>query len=241
MTNSELRASFAPTGTLRVAINLGNPILAGRITETGELFGVSVDLGRALADELELSLILVPYEAAGKSFAALRNGAIDVAFFAHEPARATEVRLTEPYVLIEGCYLVREGSAILRNEDVDTSGVRIAVGEGSAYDLFLTRTLAKARIERAPTSPAVVEYFLANGCDVAAGVRQQLEADAALRGGLRLLAGRFMTISQAMALMPSRGVNAAAFLDGFVARQKTSGYVASSLTRHRIQGARVAS
>ncbi|WP_093400841.1 ABC transporter substrate-binding protein [Sphingomonas sp. OK281] len=239
--NSELRAAFAPTGTLRVAINLGNPILAGRSLDTGELHGVSVDLGEALAAELEVPCLLIPYDAAGKAFAGLRDDAVDIAFFAHEPARAAEVALTNPYVLIEGCYLVREGSPVLRNEDVDREGVRLAVGEGSAYDLFLSRTLKQATIERAPTSPAVVEYFLDNNCDVAAGVRQQLEADAARTTGLRILPERFMTIRQAMAVMPSRGQDAIRFLEAFVEQKKTSGFVLRSLHHNDVQGASVPS
>ncbi|HZZ03326.1 MAG TPA: ABC transporter substrate-binding protein, partial [Paraburkholderia sp.] len=88
-------------------------------------------------------------------------------------------------MLIEGFYLVRDTSPITANEQVDQPGVTVAVGKGSAYDLFLTRELHRATIVRIPTSPAVVQGFLDQHLDVAAGVKQQLEKDAVKAGGLR--------------------------------------------------------
>ncbi len=142
-------------------------------------------------------------------------------------------------MLIEGAYLVRDGSPVRANEEVDRPGVRVVVGQGSAYDLFLARELKQAQIVRAPTSPAVVDHFLQCGADVAAGVKQQLEADAARLGGLRLLPGRFMVIRQAMGVPHDRAATAAA-LRAFVEEMKASGFVAQALARHGIQGASVA-
>ena len=144
------------------------------------------------------------------------------------------------YVLIEGAYLVRQASALTDNTQVDRAGAKVMVGRGSAYDLFLTRELKAAQILRAPTSPAVVDTFLAENADVAAGVRQQLEADAARLPGLRLLPGRFMVIEQAMGVQANRGDAAQKLLHAFVERAKASGFVARSLQRHNIRGAIVA-
>jgi polar amino acid transport system substrate-binding protein len=143
-------------------------------------------------------------------------------------------------VLIEGSYLVRADSPIQSNDEVDQPGHRITVGKGSAYDLFLTRAIKQAEIVRAPSSPAVVDVFMAQGLDVAAGVRQQLEADAQRHPGLRLLPGRFMVIQQAMGIPKGRGPEAAGVLRTFVETMKTSGFVAQALARHGIQGASVA-
>lgn len=104
------------------------------------------------------------------------------------------------------------------NEEVDRAAHRVVVGKGSAYDLFLTRTLQYAQIERSPTSPTVVDTFLELRAEVAAGVKQQLEADTRRFNGLRLLDGRFMVIQQAMGTPKSRGEEAAAFLSRFVDR-----------------------
>ncbi|MEM5430232.1 ABC transporter substrate-binding protein [Cupriavidus oxalaticus] len=235
----DLIAAFAPTGVLRASINLGNPILANR-GEDGQPFGVSVDLANALAQRLGLPLQLVVVDAAGKSVEVVSSEEADVGFFAIDPKRAATIRFTAPYVLIEGWYLVRDASPVRSNAEVDAAGNRVAVGKGSAYDLFLTRALKAAQIVRALTSPNVVQTFLEQGLDVAAGVRQQLEADAAKHPGLRLLDERFMVIRQAMGLPQSRGSAAAAYLHAFVEEMKASGFVAQALARHQIAGASVA-
>ncbi|WP_157263949.1 ABC transporter substrate-binding protein [Azohydromonas aeria] len=238
----DLIAAFAPTGRLRASINLGNPILAGTDPATGAAKGVSVDLATELARRLGVELELIVVDAAGKSVEVVAQERADVGFFAIDPLRGADIAFTGPYVLIEGCYLVREGSALRANEEVDRDGHMVVVGKGSAYDLYLTRELQHARIERSPTSPTVVDTFMALGeaADVAAGVKQQLEADAARLGGLRLLPGRFMVIRQAMGVPKSRGAAAAAALGAFVEEMKASGFVAEALARHGIQGASVA-
>lgn len=232
--------AFAPTGTLRASINLGNPILANRDAQTGGPFGVSVDLARAFAERLGVPLELVVFDAAGKSVEAVSDERADFGFFAVDPKRGETVAFTEPYVLIEGFYLVRDDSPVRNNADVDHAHNRVAVGKGSAYDLFLTRELKAAQIVRAPTSPAVVQTFIDEKLEVAAGVKQQLEADAAKAGGLRLLDERFMVIRQAMGVAKSRGAAAAQALNAFVEDMKRSGFVAAALERHGIRGASVA-
>ena len=238
--SAELVARFTPSGTLRAAINLGNPILAGTDPASGQAQGVSVDLARELARRFGTSIELIVVDGAGKSVDAVAQERADVGFFAVDPLRAASIAFTAPYVLIEGCYLVRDDSPIRDSGEVDRAGQIVVVGAGSAYDLHLSRELKQATIVRAATSAAVVDTFLERSADVAAGVRQQLEADAARVAGLRLLDGRFMVIRQAMAMARSRGDEAARFLSSFVEEMKASGFVASALARHGIAGAVVA-
>lgn len=235
-----LSQAFAPSGELRVAINVGNPILARRHPETGEPEGVSIDLATQLAQRLGVPLRLVVFEAASKSVEAVAQGQADVGFFAIDPLRGEAIAFTAPYVLIEGAYLVKQDSPLQRNEEVDQAAHTIVVGQGSAYDLYLSREIKQAQLVRSPTSPVVVSYFLAHGHDVAAGVKPQLEAELPRIPGLRMLPGRFMVISQAMGLPKSRGEKAAAYLHQFVEDMKSSGVVAGALVRHRIEGATVA-
>ena len=231
--------NFAPSGKLRAAINLGNPILAHAAGDGGA-GGVSVDLAREFARRLGVDLELVVVDTAGKSVDAVATERADIGFFAIDPARGADIAFTAPYVLIEGSYLVQAESPIRANEDVDRAAHRVVVGKGSAYDLFLSRELRQAQIVRAPSSPAVVTTFLEQSADVAAGVRQQLEADARAHPGLRLLDGRFMVIRQAMGVPKSRGAHAAASLAAFVEEMKAGGFVADALKRHGIEGASVA-
>ncbi|RDU99102.1 ABC transporter substrate-binding protein [Trinickia dinghuensis] len=232
--------ALTPTGKLRASINLGNPILANKNAETGEPFGVSIDLARAFAKRLDVELELVAFDTAGKSVEAVSDERADFGFFAIDPLRGEKIEFTAPYVLIEGFYLVRNDSPVKTNADVDQPHNRVSVGKGSAYDLFLTRELKAAQIVRAPSSPTVVQTFLEQNLEVAAGVKQQLEADARKTAGLRLLDERFMVIRQAMGTPKSRGPGAAAVLGAFVEEMKASGFVADALNRHGIAGASVA-
>jgi polar amino acid transport system substrate-binding protein len=233
------KTELAPSGRLYAAINFGNPILAVKSPTTGEPTGVSVDLSRELARRLGVSVQLVTFDAAGKVVEALKGGSLDVAFVAIDPARAVDISYSAAYVVIEGAYLVEQNSPIRSNEEVDRPGIRVAVGAGSAYDLYLARELKQAKLVRAPTSPTVVDTFLAQKLEVAAGVKQQLEADAKRLPGLRLLDGRFMVINQAMGTPVGRNAGAA-YLRDFVEEMKATGFVAQALARHKIEGAAVA-
>lgn len=240
LSTADLIRSFAPTGRLRATINIGNPILASRHPQSGEVSGVSVDLAQGWADQLGVPLELIVVETAAASVDRVARDESDIGFFAIDPKRGEGVDFTEPYLLIEGCYLVRNDSPITTNEAVDQPGLRVVVGQGSAYDLFLSRELKAARIERAPSSPAVVEHFLATGADVAAGVKQQIADEAARLGGLRLLPGRFMQIRQAMGCPKSRGEAAAQALRVYIDQAKAAGVVVRSLARHGVQGVSLA-
>lgn len=215
-------ADLAPTGVLRAAINLGNPVLAsGAPAAPG---GVTVDLAREIADRIGVKAELHCFAAARESFDDLVNGRADIAFLAIEPARAAEVAFTAPYLLIEGVYAVPAGSPVTTPEDVDRPGVRVGVKRGSAYDLFLTRTLQHATLVR--TGEAVYD-----GMDVAAGIRQPLTAFVAAHRGYRLLDGRFMQIRQAVGTTRGRSPETVEFLHNLVEDLKAGGFVAEALRR----------
>ncbi|MEJ6021806.1 ABC transporter substrate-binding protein [Ramlibacter sp. PS4R-6] len=235
-----LATTFAPTGRLRAAINTGNAVLARKDTAGGAPTGVSVDLATAFAQRLGVPVEFVVVDTAAKSVDVVVGGQADIGFFAIDPKRAEHIAFTAAYVHIEGAYLVREDSPLRANEEVDQPGRTVVVGQGSAYDLYLTREVKSATLLRAPSSPAVVDFFLEEKADVAANVKQQLEMDAKRLGGLRLLPGRFMVIQQAMGCQRSRGPEAVAELARFVEEMKSGGFVAQALAHHKIEGASVA-
>jgi polar amino acid transport system substrate-binding protein len=235
---ADLLKAFAPTGVLRASLNVGNPVLAN-LDKDGNPFGISIDLARALAEKLSVPCELIVNETAGKSVATVEAGRADVGFFAIDPERGKDIAFTAAYVLIEGYYMVRSDSLITKNDDVDVAGKQVVVGKGSAYDLFLTRHLKQATIIRAVSSQAVIPDFLSQHIEIAAGVKQQLEADTKGVPGLRMLPERFMVINQAMGVPKTKGVAAAAYLRHFVEEMKAKGFVKESMTRHGIQGADV--
>jgi polar amino acid transport system substrate-binding protein len=235
----EARAQLAPNGKLRAAINFGNPVLAQKDAATGAPRGISVDLARELGMRLGVPVELVLFDAAGKVFDALKGDGWDVAFLAIDPARAAEITFTAPYVMIEGTYLVPANSPLRAIEDVDREGVRIAVGNKSAYDLYLTRTLKHAQLVRVPTSPAAIEIFLQDRLEAAAGVKQPLVQFAKSRSDVRAMDGRFMAIEQAMGTPKGRDAGAR-YLREFIEEMKASGFVARGLERSGLGDATVA-
>lgn len=241
MTATEaIRQQLAPTGQLRASINLGNPVLARR-TAPGKLpYGVSIDIADALAERLNVAIEFVVFDSASQSVDAVSDGRADIGFFAIDPKRGETIAFTDAYLHIEGWYAVRQNSPIATTAGVDHPGHRVAVGKGSAYDLFLSRELQHAEIVRAPNPAAVTPLFIEQQLDVAAGVKQQLEMDLQRFPDLRLLPERFMVIRQAMGLSTRRDRQAHAFLAAFVEDIKTSGFVAQALRRHHIDGATVA-
>ena len=224
---------LAPSGRLRVAINLGNPVLAQRNPHTNEPQGISVELAKRLAKQLGLVMEIIEYDAAGKVVEALDSedpaDHWDLAFLARDPLRGETIGFTRPYVLIEGCYLVRKDSDINTNLDLDQPGMRVSVNKGAAYDLHLSRNLVQAEVVRAEDGKTAAEIFLEQGLDAAAGVRQSLTRIAADNPDLKVLDENFMTIDQAMCVPKTAlcGNNCIAqeYLQDFVREQKRNGFV----------------
>lgn len=215
---------LAPSGVLRASINLGNPVLAQGTAEAPA--GVTVDIARELAERLELPLELVCFDAARKSFEAMTTGRADLCFLAIDPARATEVAFTAPYVVIEGVYAVPRESALTTVAEVDAPGVRIGVKQGSAYDLYLTRSLQQATVVRGAEG---VDVFRAEGLEAAAGIRQPITRYVAGNPDLRLIDERFMQIQQAVGTAKSKRPETVAYLHDLIEDLKSSGFVAASL------------
>jgi polar amino acid transport system substrate-binding protein len=99
-------------------------------------------------------------------------------------------------VVLEGVYATRPQAPFEDATEVDRAGVRIAVRRGSAYDLYLTRTINEAEVVR---SESETDAYVQQGLDVVAGVRQPLTAYASSSGD-RILEPPFMRIQQSIGL-----------------------------------------
>ena len=222
----EIVTDLAPAGTLRTGLNLGNPVLV-QGTEAAPR-GVTVDIAHEIASRLGVDVEFRSFAAARDSFDAVVSGQSDIAFLAIEPARAERLAVTAPYVLIEGVYAVPQDSALLTVADVDRPGVRVGVKQGSAYDLFLTRTLKHASVVRGDEG---TEAFLAGNLDAAAGIREPMTEFVAANPEYRLIEGRFMEIPQAVATPKTKRAESIRFLHGAVEDLKSTGFVADALRR----------
>ena len=232
---TETTKDIAPNGVLRAAINLGNPVLAQGTPAAPA--GVTVDIARELAARLGVPVDLACFAAARESFEAMARGDADICFLAVEPARAEQVAFTAPYVVIEGVYVVPADSRLATPDDVDRDGVRVGVNEGSAYDLFLSRTLGKASLVRGDDG---ITLFREQGLEAAAGIRQVVTAFVAQNPEFRLVDQGFMQIRQALGTTLTRTPDTTRFLAAFIEDLKASGFIAAALRRSGQDGALVA-
>jgi len=234
-----MKTELAPTGKLRVGINYGNFLLVLKDGPDGEPRGIAPDLGRELARRVGVPIEFVRFDAAGKLADAVKDGACDVGFLGAEPQRANDIAFTEPYLEIPVTFLVPAGSPIGSLAEVDREGVRIAVSQRSAYDLFLTRTLKKAQIIRAQGIPASFDVFIEQKLEALAGLKPRLVADAEKLPGSRVLDGQITGVQQAIGTPKSR-TQAAAWLRKFVEDVKKTGLVGKIIDRHGVRGVTVA-
>ena len=232
---------LAPSGILRVCINTGNALLAQQDPHTHELQGISVMLAERLAHTHKLQLHTVLVNTAKASVAAVANKEADIGFFAIDPERAKDVHFTRAYVYIDACYMTRKSSGLRSLQDIDQAGVRIVVGAGSAYDLFLSRHVQHASIIRAASTPDVVPLFADQGYEVAAGLQQALNEGAQAHPEWAVVTPPFMAIPQAMGCHPKHSEDVKEGLQAFIDDQLKAGHVANSIAQQNLIGVRVAS
>ena len=236
--SSAARSELTPTGKLRVGINFGNALLT-RKDANGVPGGIAVDLAQELGRRVGAPVEIVGYDGAGEMADGAKAGAWDAAFLGADPGRAQDIAFTAAYVEIESTYLVPAGSPLRAIADVDREGVRIAVSARSAYDLFLTRSLKRAQLVRAPGPDASIELFFAQRLDALAGLKPQLVDVAARQPGSRVLDGRFTSVQQAVGTPKGRDA-AAKYLSDFVRDIKASGLVAKTIEKNGVRGLSVA-
>lgn len=235
MTNSAAAKDLAPSGVLRAAINLSNPLLVTGKAANGDPQGVSPDMAKAIADKLGVPLTYVTYPSPGELADAMARGEWDIGLIAVEPARAQTIHFAPAYVEIEATYLVPAGSKFTAIDQIDSAGTRIAISARSAYDLYLTRMLKHAELVRAPGLGAAAELFAAEKLDALAGLRPALIEDAAKLPGSKILPGQFTAVQQAIGCKPGQAAGAA-FLHAFIEEAKGNGFVASLIEKHGVKG-----
>jgi len=235
MRDMNIVTDLAPTGTLCVSINLGNPALTQGTAARPS--GVTADIARELGARLQIPVEFTCVGAARQSFETMVEGRADICFLAVDPAREEQVAFTAPYAVIEGVFVVPESSPTASADDVDRAGIRIGVKEGSVYDLFLARTLQHAEIVRGAEGTAV---FVDQQLEAGAGIRQPVLDLVATHPGLRVLEPTFMEIRQAVGTARSKHQETKDFLYRFVEDLKADGFIADSLARSGRRDAKVA-
>jgi len=233
-----VRSELAPTGKLRVGLNMSYFLLTATVAATGKPKGLAADMGMELGRRLGVPVELVPFPNPGAVADAAKTGVWDVGFIGAEPQRATEIDFTAAYVEIEATYLVPPGSPIKAIPDVDRPGIRIAISDRSAYDLYLTRHLKHAELIRA-RGDDVFKRFLSDKLDAMAGLRPGLVKNQEKLPGSRILDGNFTAVQQA-AGVPKGRTAGAKYLREFIEDAKASGLVAKLIEKNNVRGLTVA-
>ena len=234
-----VRSQLAPGGTLRAALNLSNFLLNSGLSRKGERLGVAPDLARAMAHELGVDVVFVPYPSPAEVADAADTGAWTVALIGADPLRARRIGFTAPYVEIESTYLVPPGSSLVTPEDVDQPGNTIAAFTGSAYELWLRRNLKHATLVAATSIEDSLNRCRDGRLSALAGLRSRLANDRETWPGSRVLDANFMKVQQAIGTQKDKAAGLA-YLQGFVEKVKAEGLVASLIARHKADGLSVA-
>ncbi len=233
--SQEVIAQLAPTGTLRAGINMSNFLLVTGETSDGDPDGVSPDMARAIGEKLGVPVQLIPFKSPGEVADAAGKNIWDIGNIGAEPQRAEVMDFTAAYVEIEATYMVPAGSAIQSVDEVDREGIRIAHPPRSAYGLWLANNIKHATLVPAEGLAGSFDLFVKEGLEALAGLRPGLIKDVDKLPGARILDGQFSAVQQAVGA--NKGNDAAyAFLKDFVEDSKASGFVASLIEKHGVEG-----
>ena len=230
-----LRQQLAPKGTLRAALNMSNFLLVSSTDANGEPEGVAPSMARAIAEKLGVALQLIPYQGPGLVADAADRDEWDIATIAAEPERARVIRFSPAYCEIQATYLIPPNSPLKNINDVDQPGIRIAVKERAAYDLWLSSHLQHATLHRADSLDASFELFRNDKLDALAGLRPKLLEQQLLLPGSVLFEESFTSVQQSIGCKPGHE-EAAVFLAQFVKSFKKSGDVAQLIDQFGVTG-----
>jgi polar amino acid transport system substrate-binding protein len=235
----EARQALAPTGKLRVGLQLGTPMHVIRDAASGDMNGVGFDLGKELARRLGVPFEPVLYPSIGALLDGGKSGAWDVAFVGFSPARAKEWDFTALHLEVEFGYLVPGGSAITTMADVDRPGIRVAVQEKSLPGIFFSRVLKNAVVIGASSNPGALEALKSGRADVMGSIKPVLFELSKQLPGSRVLDGRPGIDPHAMAMPKERDLGVA-YARKFIEEAKSGGLVTAAIERAGIRGAVVA-
>lgn len=229
---------LAPEGRLRVALNLSNVLLVAMESNdpsSQEFIGVAPGIAAAIAQQLGVIPVFVPFRDAGSLADGVADNLWDVALIGADPARGASIAFTSAYAEIPVAGMVRGDSSLVTVDEVDRAGARIITVARSAFDLWLTRHVRYAELVRAESADAALDRFRNGSFDVLAGLEPRLLDDIGQIPGTRLLNGRFTAVQQSIgtSIRNQQGVD---FLERFVTEARESGLVQRLISQYGVQG-----
>ncbi|MAJ96345.1 MAG: ABC transporter substrate-binding protein, partial [SAR116 cluster bacterium] len=159
----------------------------------------------------------------------------DIGNIANEPERAKSINFSFPYTLIESTFLVRKHLNFNTIKDIDNEGIRIAVAERSAYDLWLTENIKKANLIRAKSIDESFSIFQEKQYEVLAGLRPKLSDDIKKTEDCLILDESFTYINQCIG-SKLNNTEAANFINKFIKKNIVNGFIKSLLIKYNVFG-----
>ena len=221
------RKELSPSGVLRIGVAVSpspSAIFVVRDAVACGLRGVTVDLGRALAESLGVPVRFIEYASSGAITVAADKGEWDASFMPVDAERKQLMDFGAPYHLLQSTYLVRAGCDVNSLDAANKAGVRIVGIEGTAT----FRASNKASPEATQTgvrSPDEAIAMLKDGrADALAMGRESLMGLLGMQPGARLIEGGFMNSTTAV-VVPKGKPAALAYVTQFIEEAKASGLV----------------
>ena len=225
---------IAPTGVLRVGVNMSNFLLVNSKDKLGVIDGVSPGIGKKLAKELNISFEIVQFANPGLLADAVNNNEWDIGNIASEKERGKTIDFSDPYVNIDANFLFREEDNFKNNNDIDQSGIKIAVFERSAYDLWLTENFKKAELIRVNSIEESHNLFKENKVNILAGLKPKLIDEMKRNNNYEMIQSPFTYIKQSIGIKKGNP-EVLDFINKFILNNIKEGYIKSLLQQHNVQ------
>ena len=225
---------IAPTGVLRVGVNMSNFLLVNSKDKLGVIDGVSPGIGKKLAKELNISFEIVQFANPGLLADAVDNNEWDIGNIASEKERGKTIDFSDPYVNIDANFLFREEDNFKNNNDIDQSGIQIAVFERSAYDLWLTENFKKAELIRVNSIEESHNLFKENKVNILAGLKPKLIDEMKKNNNYEMIQSPFTYIKQSIGIKKGNP-EVLDFINKFISNNIKEGYVKILLQQHNVQ------
>jgi polar amino acid transport system substrate-binding protein len=224
---------LAPTGILRVGINMSNFLLVSGVNASGLPKGVSPDLGEKIAKELNIPYKLIQYKRPGELADAVNKNQWDIGNIAFEPKRAETIDFSNSYVNIDANFLVRKIDNFKTNKDVSKAKVKIAVAERSAYDLWLSENFQDIELIRASSIQNSHILFNEGKADVLAGLKPKLIEELSKNDQLEIIEDPFTFIKQSVGIKKGNP-NVIEFLNNFISKLINDGSIDQLLKKYKV-------
>ena len=225
---------LAPTGILRVGINMSNFLLINGKDSNGLPEGVSPDIGKKLARELNLKCKLVQFKKPGLLADAVNEDMWDIGNIACEKERSKTIDFTDPYVNIDANFMFRKKDNFKTNDNINLPGIKIAVLERSAYDLWLTEKFKNVELIRVNTIEESHQLFREDKVNVLAGLKPKLIEEIKTNDDFQMINSPFTYIKQSIGIKKG-APEILDFLNKFISKLIKEGYVESLLKKHNVQ------